>query len=277
MAELGGRAVRRRGKDLLPVIDFQVPQSARVYDYLLGGKDNWASDRRLVDRIRKILVTFGAMARENRSFMERATRNLVAHHQITQFLDIGVGMPTAPNLHEVAQHANMESRVVYVDNDILVMAHVRALMQGGLPDHLGYLEGDLTKPQEILNAPELEVLDLSRPVALMMLNVLDHIADEADPWGNARVLMDALPSGSYLVISHLGIDFYPDTMREIVNVAAAEGLTLAPRSQDEVARFFDGWELLEPGVVPVMEYWDDRDPAERNLSATYWAGVARKP
>src|SRR5438445_10118998 len=141
------------GQDWTP-LNFQVPGSARVYDCLLGGKDNWDSDRRLVERLEKTLSTLDLMAHENRAFMERATHHLVRNHRITQFLDIGVGLPHGPNLHEVAQGANMDSRVVYVDNDIHVMAHARALLQGGLPGHLGYLVGDLTKPQEILDAPE---------------------------------------------------------------------------------------------------------------------------
>jgi hypothetical protein len=259
-------------------IDTSVAHSARMYDWWLGGKDNFAADRAMGDAFARAIPTIRTMARENRAFMHRATRYLAGEAGIRQFLDIGTGIPTRPNLHETAQEIAPDARVVYVDNDPIVLVHARALMVSSGAGRTEYIDADLGEPEKILSNPSLtRTLDLSRPVGLMLVAVLMLLENAQDPWGNAAVLMDALPSGSYVAITHPGQDFNPDAMAGIVAAAQQGHMTVVPRVRDEVVRFFGDWELVEPGVVPVMAWRPDGEPPADPNAAYYWAGVARKP
>jgi hypothetical protein len=260
-----------------PGIDTSVPHSARMYDWWLGGKDNFAADRAMGEMFVQAIPSIRTMARENREFMHRATRYLAREAGIRQFLDIGTGIPTRPNLHETAQEIAAETRVVYVDNDPIVLAHARALMTPGEQGATEYIDADIREPERILASEEVTgTLDLNRPVGLMLVAILMLLRDDEDPWGKVRTLMDALPSGSHLAITHPTQDFDPEAMAAVVAAEGQGNMTLVPRRRDEVARFFDGWELVEPGVVPVMAWRPDTAPADPK-AAYYWAGVARKP
>ncbi|HEX5541285.1 MAG TPA: SAM-dependent methyltransferase, partial [Micromonospora sp.] len=170
------------------------------------------------------------------------------------------------------------TRVVYVDNDPIVLVHARALMVSDERGRTEYIHADLNKPDKILNDPTLlDTLDLNRPVGLMLVAILMLLSDAEDPWDKVRTLMDAVPSGSYLAISHPGQDFNPEAMAGVAAAAGRGGMTLVPRVRDEVARFFGDWEMVEPGVVPVMGWRPDGEPPTDPNAAYYWAGVARKP
>jgi S-adenosyl methyltransferase len=260
-----------------PGIDTLTPHSARMYDWWIGGKDNFEADRQMGTMFAEAIPNIRTMARENRNFMERATRFLARDCGIRQFLDIGTGIPTRPNVHDVAQKIAPDSRVVYVDNDPVVLVHARALMMSSEFGRTAYIDADLREPDKILSEPTLlDNLDLRQPVGLLMIALLMLLKDEENPWGNAKVIMDALPSGSYVAITHPGLDFDPVAMVNISNAAAQGGMTVIPRVRADVERFFADWELVEPGVVPVMAWRPDR-PSEDLSGAFYWAGVARKP
>ncbi|MCW3816141.1 SAM-dependent methyltransferase [Micromonospora sp. DR5-3] len=259
-------------------IDASIPHSARIYDYWLGGKDNFAADRAVAEALVAAIPTIRSMAAENRRFVHRVARYLVGQAGVRQFLDIGTGIPTRPNLHEVAQQIAPETRVVYVDNDPIVLVHARALMVSTDEGRSEYIHADLREPEKILQDPALTgTLDLDQPVALTLIAILMLLKDADDPWGKVRVLMDMLPSGSYVAITHPTGDFDPEAMAAAVASASHGGMTLVPRSRDEVARFFDGWELVEPGIVPVLAWQPDDGAPSDPHAAYYWAGVARKP
>ncbi|MFC4564320.1 SAM-dependent methyltransferase [Nocardiopsis mangrovi] len=261
-----------------PGVDTTVPHSARVYDWWLGGKDNYAVDREMGRAFVDAIPTVRFMARQNRDFMHRAVRHLVREAGIRQFLDIGTGIPTSPNLHEVAQAVAPESRVVYVDNDPVVLLHARALMISAPQGRSAYIQADLTDPAGLLDDPVLTAtLDLDRPVALTLVAILMLLDDEDDPWGKVRGLLDALPSGSHVVISHPGPEFDPGAIGRVTAHAREAGMTLVPRTRTDVARFFADWEWVAPGIVPVMAWHPEaRRPIDPE-AAYYWAGVARKP
>jgi hypothetical protein len=183
-------------------VDVSRPHSARMYDYWLGGKDNFAADRAMGDAFVQAIPTIRVMAAENRAFLHRVVRYLTEQAGVRQYLDIGTGIPTSPNLHEVAQGIAPQSRAVYVDNDPIVLAHARALMISSAEGRSEYIHADLHEPRKILTDPTLtDTLDLNRPVGLMLIAILMLLRDEDDPWGLVRTLMDALPSGSYLALS----------------------------------------------------------------------------
>lgn len=258
-------------------IDTTVPHSARMYDYWLGGKDNFAVDRAMGDQFLQAIPTLKDMARENRAFVGRSVRYMM-DQGIRQFLDIGTGIPTAGNVHEVAQTIDPASRVVYVDNDPIVLSHARALLVGTDEGKTAYIDADILDPARILDDASLRsTLDLDRPVGLMLVAILMLLADDADPWGRVDELKDALPSGSYLVMTHPGRDFDPEAIGGLMAATTAAGMTFVPRTRDQVARFFEGWELIEPGVVPVMAWRPDGDPPADPNAAYYWSGAARKP
>ncbi|MFC0003782.1 SAM-dependent methyltransferase [Micromonospora siamensis] len=261
-----------------PAVDATVPHSARVYDFWLGGKDNFAVDRAMGAAMTEAIPTLPAMAKENRRFVHRVARHLVAEEGIRQFLDVGAGIPTRPNLHEVAQSIAPETRVVYVDNDPVVLAHSRALMVSTPEGRSAYVDADLREPRSILEHPVLtDTLDLTKPVALTLIAILMLIADEDDPAGTLRALTEALPSGSYLAITHPTQDFNPEAVGAAVAAARQAGMTLVARSRGEVERFFEGWEFVEPGLTPVMAWRPDGEPPADPRAAYYWAGLARKP
>jgi S-adenosyl methyltransferase len=259
-------------------VNVNIPHSARIYDYWLGGKDNFAVDRQVADAMIAAIPQLRAMAAENRRFVHRVARHLVEKEGIRQFLDVGTGIPTSPNLHEVAQGIAPETRVVYVDNDPIVLAHARALMVSTEEGRSEYISADISDPEALLSHPALAgTLDLSAPVALTVIAVLMLLDDAQDPWGKVHQLMDALPSGSCLAITHPTQDFNPAEMELAVTAATRSGMVLVPRTRDDVARFFGDWKLLDPGLVPVKAWRPEGEPPADPKSAYYWAGVARKP
>jgi hypothetical protein len=217
------------------------------------------------------------MAGENRKFVHRAARDLVAKEGIRQFLDIGTGIPTRPNLHEIAQRIAPETRVVYVDNDPIVLVHARALMVSSPEGRSEYISADLRDPQSIIDEPVFkDTLDLTKPVGLTLIAILMLLADEDDPWSTVAALRDVLPSGSCLAITHPTADFAPEAVGEAVAAATGAGMTLVARTQEAVRRLFGDWELLKPGLVPVSAWRPDAPVADPE-AAYYWAGVAKKP
>ena len=258
-------------------IDTSVAHPARIYDYWLGGKDNFAADRAAGDLVLASRPGLRESVQANRAFLGRVVRLLAGELGIRQFLDIGTGIPSANNTHQVAQEVAPDARVVYVDNDPIVLAHARALLTGSAQGVTAYLDADLRDTDALLEQAR-QTLDFSQPIAIMLLGVLHLISDKEDPWGIVAKLVDAVPSGSYLVITHPASDLLPETQGEASkrynqNVATHQTL----RTRAEVARFFDGLELLDPG----MEQWhlwrpDPGDQPDADLKSGH-AGVARKP
>ncbi len=260
-----------------PGVNVTVPHSARIYDDWLGGSDNFAVDRAVGEAMIQAIPGMRDMAKENRKFVHRAARDLVAKEGIRQFLDIGTGIPTRPNLHEIAQQIAPETRVVYVDNDPIVLVHARALMISSEQGRSEYISADIRDVQSIITEPVLlDTLDLTKPVGLTLIAILMLLSDEDDPWARVADLRDAMPSGSILGLTHPTADFAPDKVSQAVAAATGAGMTLVARPKDEVQRFFGDWEMLEPGLVPVSA-WRPDEPAENPEVAYYWAGVARKP
>jgi hypothetical protein len=260
-----------------PGVNINLPHSARIYDYWLGGKDNFAVDRAVGDAMIKAIPGMRYMAGENRKFVHRAARDLVEKEGIRQFLDIGTGIPTRPNLHEIAQTIAPASRVVYVDNDPIVLVHARALMISTPEGRSEYISADIRDPQSILGDKTLlETFEPGQPIGLTLIAILMLLADDDDPWSKVAALRDAMPSGSCLAITHPTADFNPVEVGEAVAAATGAGMTLVARDRDAVRRFFGDWELLEPGIVPVSG-WRPDEPSAAPEEAYYWAGVARKP
>jgi S-adenosyl methyltransferase len=255
-------------------LDTGVPHTARVWNYFLGGEDNFVSDREAGERIAKVNPPILELARASRAFLVRAVRHLTEEVGIRQFLDIGTGLPTFNNTHEVAQEIAPESRIVYVDNDPLVLVHAGALLTSTSSGATRYLEADLREPETILReaAP---ILDLGRPVAIMLIAILHHIADTREAQDIVGRLMDALPSGSHLAIAHA---VHSETMDEGARQWNLVGKpTLNPRTPEEIESFFDGLDLLEPGVVTTTRW----RPGDVDLGVTHevdqYAGIGRKP
>lgn len=259
-----------------------LPHPARVYDFLLGGKDNFEADRRAAAEGLKANPNSVIPPRENRAFLRRAVRYLTAEAGIRQFLDIGTGLPTSPNVHEVAQGIAPESRILYSDNDPIVLAHARALLASSSEGKTGYIDADLTDPDSILSSPILrETFDLNRPVALLLIAIMHFVPDQDEPYEIVRSLLDALPSGSYLALSHLTGDLDPEVWPGVAAALAKGGATLQVRSAAEIRRFFDGLELIAPGVELATRWRPDpgTDPANQppDAAVSLYAGVARKP
>jgi hypothetical protein len=261
-------------------LDPTVPHPARRYNYWLGGKDNFAADRASGDELQKHFpkVRLGALA--NRALLQRAARFLAAEAGIRQFLDIGTGLPTADNTHEVAQRVAPEARIVYVDNDPLVMVHARALLNSSPAGRTAYIEADLNHPADILGHPALrETLDLDRPVGLMLIAVLHFIHGDGAAQPIVRELLDALPSGSSLVATHATSDFGTPEQQALYQQLIAQGKSdVWTRSKEEFTALFDGLELVEPGVVPASEWRPEPGaeiPARSDINV--WTAVGRKP
>ena len=252
---------------------------ARVYDYWLGGKDNFEADRRYGDDLEKRVPSIRITARMNRLFLGRAVRYLTAEAGIRQFLDIGTGLPTADNTHQVAQSIAPEARVVYTDNDPMVLTHARALLTSSADGKTAYIDADLRNPDDILHSKELTgTLDLGRPVAVMLLAVLHLVSDDAVAYPTIATILDAMPSGSYLVISHATGDFWPQDRVDLANATnKAHNVEFRFRNHDEVSRFFTGLDLVEPGIVPVTQWRPDGGPTADPQDSNLWAGVGRKP
>lgn len=261
-------------------IDTESAHSARMYDYFLGGKDNYPPDRQAAENVLRVLPNARTIARNNRYFMRRSARMLAEEAGIRQFLDIGTGIPTSPNLHEVIQEIAPESRIVYTDNDPIVLTRARALLTSDPRGKTAYAEADLRDPGSILNAPELlETLDPNKPVALMMISILHFVPPEYDHYAILGELVDALPPGSCLALTYGTADFAPEEMKRAATVYAASRIPVLQRPKNEIERFFDGLELVEPGVVPIHR-WRPDDPSLGELSdaeVSMFGGVARKP
>jgi hypothetical protein len=259
----------------LSEIDTSVAHIARVYDYWLGGKDNFAPDRAAAEAAMREDPNVVEGVRGNRAFLARAVRYLAGEAGIRQFLDIGTGIPAADNTHEVAQDVAPECRVVYVDNDPIVLAHARALLTTGSEGATAYLDEDLRNVPEIVAAAA-GTLDLTQPVAVMLIGILHCIPDEDDPAGIVKQLMDAVPAGSYLAISHPANDINNPGIRKIASkLFELMPMKLRFRSRAQVAAFFDGLELVEPGLVRAPEWRPDAGTDLANPAAL-WGGVARK-
>jgi O-methyltransferase involved in polyketide biosynthesis len=260
----------------MPDFDTSVPHIARVYDYWLGGKDNFAADRELGEQTLQAYPNLVFSVRANRAFLARAVRFLAGEAGIRQFLDIGTGIPTANNTHEVAQRIAPEARTVYVDNDPIVLSHARALLKSSEQGACAYLDADLRDPDTIL-AASAGTLDFSQPVAIMLIAVMHFIGDDAQASAIISRLAAACEPGSYVVISHVGGDIDTDQQTEMVrrlNQSVAEKATMRDRAG--VTRLFDGLELLAPGVVRVSDWRPDSD-LEAARPTGLWGGVARKP
>jgi hypothetical protein len=263
---------------LPPEINTGVAHPARVYDYLLGGKDNFAADRALADAVTKAMPSARAMARANRDFLRRAVHYLATEAGIRQFLDVGTGIPTAGNTHEVAQAVAPDSRVVYVDNDPIVLAHARALMTSGPAGATAFIQADLREPGKILADPALrKTLDRGEPVALMLIAILMYISDEDDPRDLVAELVDALPSGSYLTLTHPTADFNPEEAAAAVAATEEAGISFTARGEADVAAFFTGLDLVDPGVVPILAWHPDGDAPADPQAAYYYGAMGRKP
>jgi len=263
-----------------PGIDASVAHPARRYNYWLGGKDNFAADRASADELQALFpkVRLGALA--NRALLRRATHFLAAEAGIRQFLDIGTGLPTADNTHEVAQRVEPTSRIVYVDNDPLVMTHARALLTSTPEGRTAYLEADLNDPAKILNDPLLaETLDLTQPVGLMLIAVLHFVHGRGAARPIVQELLAALPSGSYLVATHATSDFGTPEQQELYQRLIEEGKSdVWTRDRAEFAELFDGLELVEPGVVPASEWQPEPGtPIPVRSDINVWTAVGRKP
>ncbi|MFB7722906.1 MULTISPECIES: SAM-dependent methyltransferase [unclassified Nocardia] len=254
------------------------PHTSRVYDYFLGGKDNYEVDRRAAAEILKVWPDIRTAARLNRQFMHRSTKFL-AEAGIRQFLDIGTGIPTEPNLHQIAQETAPDARVVYVDNDPVVLAHARALMTAGMPGATTYIHGDVTDPAAILRDPELtEILDLSQPIGLSMIALLHFVED--DILRIVRTFLDAMAPGSYLVICTITSDFAPEQVLASQDVYRVRKLPAQVRTHEEVTAWFADLDLVEPGVVPPHRWrlLGATDlPAALDAKVSCYCAVGRKP
>jgi len=260
---------------IFPEIDPNVASSARIYNYWLGGKDYYPVDSEMGEQIRQVLPGIVEMARDQRAFLARVVTYLAGEAGIRQFLDIGTGLPTANNTHQVAQRIAPESRIVYVDNDPVVLVHARALLTSSPEGATDYIDADLRDPDMILREAA-RTLDFTQPVAITLLGVVHHIADTDAAQEIVQRLLDAVPSGSYLVISHTTSTVTGAAMEEAVRLWNQAGsVPIVIRSPKELAGFFEGLELVEPGVVSTT-LWRPEPGTDRDKVDEYCA-VGRKP
>jgi S-adenosyl methyltransferase len=260
---------------LPPGINTNVPQTARIWNYWLGGKDHFPVDRQVGDQILEAFPAIVENARASRAFLVRAVGYLAGEAGIRQFLDVGTGLPTANNTHQVAQRVAPESRVVYVDNDPIILAHARALLTSTPQGATAYIDADLRDPEKILQEAA-RTLDFGRPVAVMLMGILGHIEDDDEARSIVKRLMDAVPSGSYLTIND-----GTDTSEQVVEAARIWNQSAKPtyhlRSPARIARFFDGLELVEPGVVSPPRWRPEPSPSGPPAEIDSAGGVGRKP
>ena len=258
-------------------LDTSVPHIARVYDYWLGGKDNYAADRKAAEQVISTFPDVTVSVRAQRAFLGRAVHYLAAEAGIRQFLDIGTGLPSANNTHEVAQQVAPESRIVYVDNDPIVLLHARALLTSSPEGTTIYIEADLRETGKILEQAA-RILDFSQPVAIMLLGVLHCVPDADDPAAIVARLLAAVPPGSYLAIAHPASDVAVDQMaRSMRNYNAQARDPLTARTHAEVSRFFEGLDLVEPGVVQVHRWRAGVGDLATDRELANYGGVGRKP
>jgi hypothetical protein len=254
-------------------LDTGTPHNARIYNYWLGGKDNFSADRAAGDKAIEAFPDVVRSARANRAFLRRAVRYLTGEAGIRQFLDVGTGLPSASNTHEVAQAIAPDTSVVYVDNDPIVLAHARALLTG---DNTAYLDADARRPEEILDLAARK-LDFGQPVAVMFVAILHMLEDADNPWETVGKVMAAVPGGSYLVLSHPAADIRAGATAA-VNARLRESMRDKPtlRDRESISRFFAGLDFVAPGFVRVPE-WRPGSPEEAAEPAVLWGGVAHKP
>ncbi|MFD5465679.1 SAM-dependent methyltransferase [Kitasatospora sp. NPDC127059] len=251
--------------------------SARVYDYLLGGKTNFPADREVGDRVLADLPAARAGATAARAVMHRMVRRLAQQHGVRQFLDVGTGIPTTPNLHEIVQAVDPSCRVVYVDNDPIVLAHSRALLSSTPEGRTAYVEGDLREPEEFLADPAVAAtLDLTRPVALTLINIVHFLSDEA-AYPPVRKLLDALPAGSFLALTAGTADNAPEAAKAGVQRYAEAGIEVHARPLAGVERFFTGLELDDPGVVLINRWHPEPGAPSADAEVSVYGGLGRKP
>ena len=243
------------GEKGLQALDTHVPNPARIWNYWVGGKDNFAADREAADKVLEAMPAMPLIARLVRRFLIDVVYQLADEYGIRQFLDIGTGLPTADNTHDVAQRAAPESRIVYVDHDPVVLSHAQALLTSSAEGETDYLLADLRDTGTIL-AEAARTLDFRQPVAVMLIAVLHFIPDGDDPYGIVKQLMDAVPTGSYLVISHAASDIAAEATAEMARrYNQMSPVSITPRSREQVARFFDGLDMVPPGLVPLSLWW----------------------
>jgi hypothetical protein len=260
----------------VPDIDITTPNIARMYDYYLGGKDHFEVDRAAAAQVLALIPGLREATRQNRRFLRRVVRFL-AEAGIDQFLDIGVGLPTQGAVHEVALEVNPDARILYVDYDPVVVRYGQALL--ATSDRSLMVQGNLRCPAELLTNPH---LDFSRPVAILLFAILHFLADDEDPAGIVACLRDGVAPGSYLAISHIGTDFFPDkaALSRAVAVYEQASERVWPRGREQILALFDGFELLDPGLVPKHQWRPDDGDAAQNAENTpniQWGAVARKP
>ena len=278
-SSIGGKAKRMGGQEpagkSVP-FDTSVPHIARVYDYWLGGKDNYAADRAAAESVMASFPDVLVSVRAQRAFLGRAVHYLVAEAGIRQFLDIGTGLPAANNTHDVAQRVAPESRVVYADNDPIVLLHAQALLTSSPQGATAYIDADLRDTGKIL-AEAATVLDFSQPVAVMLLGVLHCIPDEDDPAAIVARLIAAVPPGSYLTIAHPASDVTEQLARSMGEYNKQAAAPLTARSHAGVCRFFAGLDLAEPGVVQLHRWRPGTAEVGQGRELANYGGVGRKP
>jgi hypothetical protein len=257
----------------MPGFDVNVPSSARVWNYWVGGKDNFAADREAGEQILEAMPTLRAIAQMSRRFLIDAVHDLAAERGIRQFLDIGTGLPTADNTHDVAQRAAPDSRIVYADYDPVVLTHATALLTSTPEGKTDYIQADVRDPETILSAAK-RTLDLDKPVAVILIFVMHFVPDAEQPYDVVRRLLEPLASGSYLVLAHAASDIAADFMAAGANAYNDRvSAQITPRDHAGVSRFFDGLEMTGPGVVPLAQWLGAA--SDRGLQA--YSGVGRKP
>jgi hypothetical protein len=258
-------------------IDTTVSHSARIWDYWLKGKDNYQVDREVGDRIEEMLPDIVKQAREDRLFLGRVVRYLAGEAGVRQFLDIGTGLPTADNTHQVAQGVAPESKIVYVDNDPLVLAHARALLTSTPEGTTDYIHADMHDPESII-AGATQTLDFGQPIAITMLGVLWHVLDNDEAYAIVNQLMQAMPSGSYLALNHPTLEVTGEKMATAIRYWNEYGTPPGThRTPAELARFFDGMDLVEPGVVSITRWRPEGTSSGEPEEIDQFGGVGRKP
>ena len=259
--------------ELLSRLDTSVAHSARLWNFLLGGKDNFAADREAAQQVLAFMPELVQSARYNREFLGRVVRHLAGPAGIDQFLDIGTGLPTANNTHEVAQATNPSARIVYVDNDPMVLVHARALLTSTPAGATDYIDADVRDPEKILRAAA-RTLDFDRPIAIMLLGILNFVVDDAEAQAIVRRLLDAVPAGSYLVISHPTAEVHREAVERAMQMWNSSGAApICARTPAEIGTYFEGLEILDPGLVTVS-HW--RPDGNDTTVVTEWCGVGFK-
>jgi hypothetical protein len=258
-------------------LNTNVAHSARVWNYFLGGKDHYPADREAGDQVLALMPEIRESAQADRAFLGRVVRYLAGEAGVRQFLDIGTGLPTADNTHEVAQAVAPDSRIVYVDNDPIVLAHARALLTSGPAGVTAYVDADVRDTDKLLQAAA-QTLDFSQPVALMLLGILNFVIDDDEAHAIVNRLLDAVSSGSYLAVVHPTQEVVGEAMAEVLRLWNERGgAPLVDRSPQELARFFDRLELLEPGVVSCTQWRPDSGDRSSQIEVPHFCAVGRKP